>query len=858
MQKKRRISGFTMAEMLIVVAIIAVLGGVTAIAVQSYWRSSAQLERDAIAKEIFVAAQNHLTMAESQGYLPNHGDETVAIAYFGTQEAAETSETNRTYTNVYSFSVHGGADYTGESLLDLMLPFSAIDESVRSGGSYIIRYQANPAVVLDVFYCPVSGGRYLHDLGDNAYADVREYSGANTNRKHCLDDDCVLGWYGGAAALDNGAYIQTPTLEVVNAERLTVEITDPNRAPRGAAVPLKLIITGEKSGAKAAFDLLETSDRFTFDVEKDKYVVILDDITTAVTDAQPDGLHFAELNGYALDSSQKAIVFEGSATFWPGENITIQAVAYSKDKLTNIAYSAESTTNSLFGDNSGLILNADGTTTATTDTAMIANFRHLENLDAVISRLDASAGIAKASQVDDLVWNDPADESSFIKAGETVSIYPCGGAAGTSNDCYYPVTPSTVTDGESYASPTALPIAYEGNYHSITGVKVDGTGDAGLFGAVTVKVAAAEDDEEEEEDEDAPVTLKPGIANLKLIDFDIKTASGNAGALAGTLTTASDAAKGTAITNVVAYNTDSATTADITAVSGMAGGLIGSMTGSTVEGCAAALTVSGTTHAGGLVGKAEDGAITASYAGGHTVGGRYAGITAGDDAGTGFNVTATGIAGGLVGESTAIVSNSYSTCSVAATGATGVAGGLVGSAGGGSFTGCYATGLVYGAATEDADGNVTTATTGAFAGSLGTGATAKDCHYYEIINEQLDNTEYPYLTALGKNGTNDNITPFDLDAATYDAFVGAPTAWNAAEPYDVTVTTPTPRTGLDTYYQVGGESKYPLMGADQLGADTKAAAPADTLETRFVATHYGDWPAPETFVINTQTTTTAP
>ena len=69
MTKNRRKGGFTLAEMLIVVAIVIVLMGVAFVAVQNYQRSSTRLEFDTIAKEIFVAAQNHLTEAESQGLL---------------------------------------------------------------------------------------------------------------------------------------------------------------------------------------------------------------------------------------------------------------------------------------------------------------------------------------------------------------------------------------------------------------------------------------------------------------------------------------------------------------------------------------------------------------------------------------------------------------------------------------------------------------------------------------------------------------------------------------------------------------------------------------------------------------------
>ena len=70
MHSQRKKRGFTLAETLLTVMIIIILCGVTFIMVMRYLRAMAQLERDGIAKEIFVAAQNHLTMAESQGYLP--------------------------------------------------------------------------------------------------------------------------------------------------------------------------------------------------------------------------------------------------------------------------------------------------------------------------------------------------------------------------------------------------------------------------------------------------------------------------------------------------------------------------------------------------------------------------------------------------------------------------------------------------------------------------------------------------------------------------------------------------------------------------------------------------------------------
>ena len=46
-----------------------------------------------------------------------------------------------------------GCDLAYTEMISAMLPFGSIDETIRAAGSYIIRYQLKPALVLDVFYC---------------------------------------------------------------------------------------------------------------------------------------------------------------------------------------------------------------------------------------------------------------------------------------------------------------------------------------------------------------------------------------------------------------------------------------------------------------------------------------------------------------------------------------------------------------------------------------------------------------------------------------------------------------------------------------------------------------------------------
>ena len=449
---------------------------------------------------------------------------------------------------------------------------------------------------------------------------------------------------------------------------------------------------------------------------------------------------------------------------------------------------------------------------------------------------------------------------------DLTTIVPISGTA-SKPGCYLPITPK-------YSDGTELALTYDGQDKEIKNVEIDYSSDAGLFGKIS----------------------KDGtkLENLRLIDFDVRTSGGNAGTLLGTGIAETDFE----IHDVIAYNSSAArkvqntgsgaaggligsmstgTVKDcgaavyvnsggaaggligstsgaeitqsycggytrqifeistgITAVerdilitgSGAAGGLVGSMTGGSVNKCAAGVLVNGGTNAGGLIGESSGGTVSASYSAGHT----YSGKPSGNpeikynthpsvypsryydaDNNPMYNVKASsGNAGGLIGNAgSTAVSYSYSTCSASGT----TAGGFVGT-GGGTIKNCYCTGLVSGT------------TVGAFTGDASASATG--CQYFEIINERKDTDTggYTYLGPTSGTGTS-GIAALDADVNAYNLFSGS--GWSPAEPYDAM---------LRTYYQ----SKYNLKTVAQLGASVSTSD--------FVATHYGDWPAPEEFVFN--------
>ncbi len=727
MRKHWNRKGFTLAEVLIVVAIIVVLMGVGFIALMSHMRNMQKLEMDGQAKEIFVAAQNHLTMAKSQDYLGlKESDGT-----FGTAEDANAG--------IYYFVVNENVFKTEESgyeaikynspnneggVLNQLLPFASVNEAARTGGSYIIRYQKDPAQILDVFYVSTTG-RYGLASGlsaENDYTDAKlkgYIAGtSDVNLKEYGATKAVVGYYGGGTAgVPTGEKLKTPGLEVINGDKLEVKVTDYNGTSNDgnelvlviksgtASLKIQLIGTGADSDANKGRVTPPTGNSGT-------YAVVLDDVTK-------DGQHFANLMSTAA-----------------GSNIEIVAIAYNNKLITNIAESPTLETNSLFASMNG-------------STVEIASIRHLLNLDSAISNLSASVTVAK--QISDLVWDDgngdATDNGCFLDNthGADTQIYPFSSSGSPSAEgSYMPVS-----------APSDLEYQGLDRTNHIIGITVTGgTGNAGLFSGLT----------------------GGKVSNLELVDFNV-SAAGNVGALAGS-------ASGTEITSVLVHNSKiggaepSDPTADrpssgadkafkIESTAGAAGGLVGKMDGGTVNTSAAAVYVVANGDAGGLIGLASGTVnVNSCYSGGHTENAKYAALSPAGDT-TVVNVQSDGgHAGGLIGHAsgTLTVSYSYSTASASSKGGSVGIGGLVGKTdNAATITNCYAVGLV----TAPAD---STASISPFVvGSLSSTSTG---NYYLTGVSPMAVTPGEGVTAVSSGDTSSSLILLEgarSDAIPYDA-----------------------------------------------------------------------------------------
>ena len=725
----RKNKGFTMAELLAVIAITLILSTVGIIAVTYYMRIMKHLEYDAMAKEIYVAAQNHLSMAYNEGYLGLSGDK------LGTKEGkiGNIDDTDAK-SDIYYFVVTE-ADSTADDIFDLILPFGSIEEKIRSKSSYIIRYDKAAGRILDVFYSELDGARYGHTFLNNVSENADEYKkllsirpDSEKDKRRYFDISSeekdnsfpIVGYYGGdkAQTLPYGNLIEVPYIRVINNEELKVEVKIDD-SKYDSTVQFRLLLKGEVSDAMAYLTL----SRSLFN--GNTITSLLDSITKS-------GNHF--------DDVMRTMTYKNNNNnylFYPGENLTVWVEAFDNTKLTNVAKSIEITTNSLFGD----LSTVDKDKASADRVADISNFRHLENLERKISSLDNnSVRINRAEQSNDLDWIDFTNRFSAV-----INVY--------SNEDV-----DNVLTNDNHYYPVNLPVDYDGKRHSIgrvsikTSNKIEETVvslNAGLFGLVDGK----------------------SISNLKLTDFTVN-ASGNVGSLAGYVT------GNASVNNVLSCDKDG-----ISSVSGGAnvGGLVGKLEDSTIQQSAAAVLVndnarhdityynsqdSGSVYAGGLVGYSvstnSQSKIINSYAAAHTKNGelRKSGDT------TLYDINGK-ISGGLVGyvKDTSI-SNSYSTCSV---NGTNEAGGFAGhNSGYSGIINSYAVGSVN-AKEDDTDYK------GAFIGNDTSNAAHSGSGYMAAANDGL-------LSAFGTKSSNSrSVNRLDLNVATYRAFISDETA---AKPYD--------------------------------------------------------------------------
>lgn len=644
--------GFTLAEVLVTVAIILILAGVTFVSVVQYQKNLRLMEMDGTAKEIFIAAQNHLSVAQASGDLDRLAEKAKSAtgttdSTIGTKLSSAPSYAGNASGHYYYMihNVNSGTEHCmpagSDAILEMMLPFGALDETVSASGNYAIVYELDSASVVAVLYSGAGnasfGNAAVINFSDEDVSKIKDIYNDKSARKSYQKDGvtAIVGCYtgtAGSAAIPTET-LEAPKLEVKNENKLHVLVREAKNTDN-----ITLVITGEQSGTTAR-RLLNRNAEDGYTKTSGTFDVTLDDITG-------DGKYrFSQLINEGRFKPDVA-----GSDFIPGENIIISAIASSTSALATPKESAKYTVSSLFDD-------VNETTNSTGDTKIyIKNLRHLENLGANVSGFTAALGKDATSahyNVVNITAVQKNDITMFsfegLRDAEYKHIYGSGTNAGmyTAANVNYPLS----YDGGSHEIFDLFISSYSGG--NVTELN------AGIFGNVTDKLS---------------------VKNLILRNDKIpeKASATNAGMLLGK-TSADLTVDGVlAYYHEENYNADNDSKVEVVATTdnGVAGGLIGFVSGGmlNVKNSAAAVYVKGGSAAGGLIGSvngAADGStIVQSYAGGHTKDGAYSTTDAANQPvleGAGrYNVQASGSAGGFIGVTTNQVQmdNVYATTSV--------------------------------------------------------------------------------------------------------------------------------------------------------------------------------------------------
>lgn len=479
LQIRKNREGFTLAELLVTVAITVILASFGFVSVSGYQRRLKLTEMDNTAREIFIAAQNHLTSSEASGSWNSVYQTDAAESDFGVKVSASTlgiSDSSDDYRAILSTRGKEPSDGDYATAWNEILPYGSITESVRTEGQYIVIYNASSASVYGVLYTDNSN-TYFSSSDQNFTFDLSQLKSyldlvhESSDKRIAYDGKVYIGWYGGAENPSNpsisGGNRAEPSIYFDNAEVLKLNFLYPDSGMgyhhavlkfTGATSKAEAVIQVSKSGKITAEDdssqtiakRLNNNAWKTADTDSGTFSISLDDLTVAHGNF-----------GYLFDAKNNE---KPPRAFLPGEDITVTAYGVKDDGTQSAAVSASA--NSLFESNDGKNLT-------------ISNARHLQNLDQSVSGISRSffAELPSAELTRDITWT--GNSISFIRQVSTLKNQQEVPASFEIYDI----------DGKVKASSAFCSIgndfltSFEGNDHVLRGFSFapDKNGNAGLF-----------------------------------------------------------------------------------------------------------------------------------------------------------------------------------------------------------------------------------------------------------------------------------------------------------------------------------------------------------------------------------------
>ena len=451
-QKWKQKRGFTLMEVMVVVAILAVIAGIAIPSVINMRKNMKFTERNDYAKAIFMAAQANLTEMRSKGELD-------------LLQAQATTDNRPAKT----YGAPDGYFYTDSSMQNsyaLVLPVNSVDSTVRNE-QVIIEYNPKAGIVYSVFYYEGSSGE-LHSM----YTTANKIDRSNEEARKEL----LVGYYsvGSIDALDAQALDvrqTSSTLSYTNATQSVAVVRIPIKDSKGfimfenpdsatyiKGLEVTLSVVGEHGGSFTT-SITGKDNVFNFSYDNPNSEVLATfylDSLTAISNTNNAAYSFTDIS--QINAGESKII--------PGDNITITAeVTYipsAKDPIVMIESSTIAGVNPLYH---SLTQNPDTAEGVKPYILAISNARHLQNLqylDGAFADENIESIVFVAQTEEDAVTNSGGSNTEDPSTPSSDPAEPSDGAekartAGTPNGNEASDSPSTSAEN------TDITIDWAGN-----------------------------------------------------------------------------------------------------------------------------------------------------------------------------------------------------------------------------------------------------------------------------------------------------------------------------------------------------------------------------------------------------------
>lgn len=636
--------GFTLNEMLIVVAVFAILAAVSIPLVIAAKKNLKYTELCDTAREIYISVQNKLVGEKATGQLISleniaSGDSahklTAAPQDFDTVDEADRGLLDDL------FYLDSGEETS--AMYSYLIDETSLEDDLLDG-HFIVEFNPRTADVYGVFYAE-SGFQYsdITALSDRA---------ASTLKNH----KPMIGYYGGGIDASNTSDLPSEfhvDASVVNGEELYLDFTCDNLiklVKSQSSFSITITLTDETTKASAEKVLTGGTSEFSILKDKMEFKILLD--------SMQEEYHFQDI----LKSNFKPIGDGGYPT--PGDNLKISIKAQFKkdDVYIENKEGTQLEVNSLFKGRTD-----DGGGKASIE---IGCLRHLNNLrsDYFTPAQLTALSISQVQNVDFLAGQYAWSGNEYV-----------GNAASPVNE-FTPVL-NTALDGIT---------TYNGGNNQLRNFKVAKTDNAGIFGSLNGwTLDGLQIIDPEVSGTGSAGALAGKAESCKISGCGVYLSTSDDSSMYFYQAADSDAYQNRMEQRRAQYTV---------AADGTAGGLLGTASKTSVTDSFAAIDVSGGT-AGGLAGSVSGGEISGCYSSGNvTASGTAGGLigTAGGAAVAGCYSTSNVVApaaGGITGSGTSQYTDCIAygrVCSKAdGTVDAGTSGGLTGTSGQGStFTNC--------------------------------------------------------------------------------------------------------------------------------------------------------------------------